>query len=144
MLRLTHTSSEKIRQHGKQTYPEECCGVLLGMMTDDERRVEDVLAITNTHEDERTRRFLITADEYFHAMKEAQKRNLDIVGFYHSHPDHPARPSQYDLEHAAWSGFSYIIVSVQRGEPTDMASWTVDEGKTKFEEEEVRIEQPPH
>jgi len=137
-MKINRTSIEKINQHGRQTYPEECCGVLIGKVDGDEKIVEDAVAIDNSRQDERYRRFLITPEDYISAEKEARQRNLDMLGFYHSHPDHPARPSQYDFDHA-WPWFSYVIVSVEKGEPSTIRSWVLDGERTTFLEENVEI-----
>ncbi len=128
----------KIQNHGEETYPEECCGVLFGRLNGGEKIVEDCFPLENARKENRQRRFLITPDDYLKAEKESQERKCSILGFYHSHPDHPALPSQYDLEHA-WPGYSYVIVSVKQGEPKIMTSWVMSEDRTKFQEETVKI-----
>jgi proteasome lid subunit RPN8/RPN11 len=129
---------EKINQHARSSYPEECCGVLMGRVSAEEKTVEDVAAIDNARSEERNRRFLITPDDYIRAEKDAKSKSLDILGFYHSHPDHPARPSQYDFDHA-WPWFSYLIVSVEKGEPSVASSWVVDDEGGAFIEESIDI-----
>jgi proteasome lid subunit RPN8/RPN11 len=101
---------QAIRAHGQQTYPHECCGALLGR----HGHVLDLLPLPNTTEEGPRRRFLVRASDYQQAERRAAEMRLDLLGFYHSHPDHPARPSQYDLDHA-WPTFAYIIVSVVDG-----------------------------
>src|SRR5437870_13629286 len=99
---------EAIRAHGAETYPDECCGALIGR----DGVVSDAFALPNTTEEGPRRRFLVRAQDYREAEKRAREKGADLLGFYHSHPDHPAQPSQFDLDHA-WPFFSYIIVSVR-------------------------------
>jgi proteasome lid subunit RPN8/RPN11 len=96
-----------IRRHGEETYPHECCGALVGR----DGRVSDVVPLPNTTEEGPRRRFLVRPSDYRDAERRASELGAELLGFYHSHPDHPARPSQYDLDHA-WPTFAYIIVSV--------------------------------
>lgn len=140
MLQLNHTARHKIKVHAMQTYPEECCGVMLGREVNGMRQVCDVLEIRNTKDENRTRRYLITPEDYRHAEKLAGNEGLGVLGVYHSHPDHPAQPSQFDLDHAQpW--FSYVIVSVEKGLPTAVRSWLLRDDRSAFEEE--RIEDEP-
>ena len=107
-LTLPAASDAAIRRHGEETYPHECCGALVGR--DDQ--VTDVVELPNTTEEGPRRRFLVRPSDYREAEKRATELGGELLGFYHSHPDHPARPSQYDLDHA-WPTFAYVIVSVQ-------------------------------
>ncbi len=138
-MKITKSLLEKLKAHGRRTYPEECCGILLGRENGDEKVVSDVIEIDNARNEQRERRFLITPQAYQEADKEARKRALEILGFYHSHPDHPAWPSQYDLEHA-WAWFSYMITSVEQGEPKETSSWVLREDRSAFDQEEIKIE----
>jgi len=123
-----------IREHGEAAYPEECCGVLLGSVSGEERRVLEAAPLPNTRREERGRRFLIAPRDYRAAEREAEARGLLLLGFYHSHPDHPARPSQYDLEHALpWH--SYVIVAVAGGRAADASSWVLSPDRSCFEPE---------
>src|SRR5579862_291980 len=99
---------QAIRRHGQETYPHECCGALVGSGD----RVLDVVPLPNTTEEGPRRRFLVRASDYRLAEQHAGDMGAELLGFYHSHPDHPARPSQYDLDHA-WPTFAYIIVAVE-------------------------------
>jgi proteasome lid subunit RPN8/RPN11 len=121
-----------IEAHGRETYPHECCGALLGQ----ERRVQATFPLPNTTEEGPRRRFLVRPADYQSAEKHASAQGLELVGFYHSHPDHPARPSQYDLDHA-WPFFSYVIVSVMAGEARAMTSWRLRDDRSAFDEEPV-------
>jgi proteasome lid subunit RPN8/RPN11 len=117
-LNVTADVDAAIRRHGEETYPHECCGALVGR--DD--RVTDVVALPNTTEEGPRRRFRVSTSDYREAERRATELGGELLGFYHSHPDHPARPSQYDLDHA-WPTFAYLIVSVQgRGDPNDTSA----------------------
>jgi proteasome lid subunit RPN8/RPN11 len=131
-LRLNDGVADAIRRHGAETYPNECCGALIGRDGD----VIATYAIPNTTEEGPRRRFLVRPDDYRQAENEARAAGGDLLGFYHSHPDHPARPSQYDLDHA-WPFFSYIIVSVRAGAPEDMTSWRLREDRSTFDQEDL-------
>ena len=129
---LTPVVPDAIRRHGAETYPDECCGALIGR----DGVVTATFALPNTTEEGPRRRFLVRPDDYRQAEKHARDAGGDLLGFYHSHPDHPARPSQYDLDHA-WPFFSYIIVSVQNGAPQDMTSWRLREDRSAFDQEDL-------
>jgi len=124
--------AEAIRAHGAETYPNECCGALFGR----NGVVTSTYALPNTTEEGPRRRFLVRPQDYREAEKRAAELKAELLGFYHSHPDHPARPSQYDLDHA-WPFFSYIIVSVRAGTPGDMTSWRLREDRSAFDEESL-------
>ena len=123
---------EAIREHGAEAYPHECCGALLGR----DSTIVEAWALPNTTEEGPRRRFLIRPADYRSAEQRANATGLDLLGFYHSHPDHPARPSQYDLDHA-WPSFSYVIVSVMSGEDKLLTSWRLKEDRSAFDEEPV-------
>lgn len=126
---------EAIRAHGRQTYPNECCGALIGR----DGNVVEAFALPNTTEEGPRRRFLVRPSDYRSAEAHATERGAELLGFYHSHPDHPAQPSQYDLDHA-WPFFSYVIISVREGEAKDMRSWRLREDRSQFDEEHVTAE----
>jgi proteasome lid subunit RPN8/RPN11 len=141
--------AEKIREHGVETYPYECCGALLGREpsftegADSDakgRRVSrEVLALfplVNRRDDSPRNRFSVTADDVRGAEKAATAQGLEVIGWYHSHPDHPARPSDYDRDHA-WPWYSYIIVSVHTGVPQDMTSWRLKDDRSGFFPEKI-------
>lgn len=138
MLRLQNQFIEKIKIHARHAYPEECCGILLGTSEGPGKVVQEVLQLDNSSEQMRTRRFVITPDDYLSAENQARKKGLDVLGFYHSHPDHPARPSQFDLEHA-YPFWSYVIIGVNQGKPAAVASWLLQEDRSRFDEEQVEI-----
>src|SRR5215210_250271 len=121
-----------IHAHGREAYPNESCGALLGR----DGAVLETLALPNTTEEGPRRRFLVRPGDYRAAEARAAETQQQLLGFYHSHPDHPARPSQYDLDHA-WPYFSYVIVSVIKGEPVDLTSWRLREDRSQFDEEAI-------
>jgi proteasome lid subunit RPN8/RPN11 len=131
---LSQAAVGAIRDHGRDAYPHECCGALLGR----DGLVAESFALPNTTHEGPRRRFLVRAADYRAADSRATHLGCDLLGFYHSHPDHPAEPSTYDLNHA-WPTFSYVIVSVQHGEPRDLRSWRLREDRSAFEEEQVLI-----
>ena len=123
-------------QHAAMSYPDECCGVLIGRTLGDSTVVERVLSVGNERNDSRHNRYLINPETVLAAHKEARALGLDVVGYYHSHPDHPARPSEFDREHA-WPGVSYLIVSVMKRNVADVRSWRLADDREKFDEEEI-------
>ena len=137
---------EEIGEHGARAYPNECCGALLGIVTEsEEKQVQALLPLDNRREGEAARtRFLVTADDFLWAEKQARAQGREILGFYHSHPDHPAQPSEFDREHALpW--YSYIVVRVARlggGQPGGVAqettSWVLSDDRSQFLPEEMR------
>jgi proteasome lid subunit RPN8/RPN11 len=133
-LMITAEVDAAIRAHGNETYPNECCGALIGR----DGVVTEVYALPNTTEEGPRRRFLVRPQDYREAEKRATAAGAELLGFYHSHPDHPARPSQYDLDHA-WPFFSYIIVAVRGGTPEDMTSWRLREDRSAFDDETLTV-----
>lgn len=131
-LRLTAQVDAAIRAHGQETYPNECCGALIGR----DGEVTDTLALPNTTDEGPRRRFMVRPQDYRSAEQRASELGAELLGFYHSHPDHPARPSQYDLDHA-WPFFSYVIVSVREGVSGDMTSWRLREDRSAFDQEDL-------
>lgn len=138
MIRLAVETEKQIRIEGENSYPNECCGALLGVFDKEGNAVvEDILPIINAREDEEQyHRFVITADEYLLAERTARVKGIEVVGFYHSHPDHPAIPSEYDREHAL-PFYAYIIVAVAQGGAGDLTSWRLDPNSRQFEQESV-------
>ena len=128
-LIITGDVEQSSRSHGQATYPHECCGALVGK--DD--IVTTVVALPNTTEEGPRRRFLVRPSDYRQAERRATEMGGELLGFYHSHPDHPAKPSQYDLDHA-WPTFAYIIVSVMNGAAGDMTVWYLKQDRSSFEE----------
>jgi proteasome lid subunit RPN8/RPN11 len=141
--------AEKIRAHGAETYPYECCGALMGrdsaagenMSGASSKPTREVLALfplVNRRDDSPRNRFSVSAEDVLGAEKAAHSQGLDVVGWYHSHPDHPARPSEYDRDHA-WPWYSYVIVSVQKAAPQDMTSWRLSDDRQEFSPEGIEI-----
>jgi proteasome lid subunit RPN8/RPN11 len=139
-LRIIEKLVERIGGHGAETYPQECCGALLGRDGPDEgvREVLEVLPLVNRRQDSLCNRFEITPRDVLDADTAAQQRGMEIVGWYHSHPDSPARPSEYDREHA-WPWYSYVIVSVHRGVAAEMRSWRLNNDRRGHVEEPIEI-----
>ncbi len=141
MLKFRQSDFDAIRRHGEETYPHECCGILVGVISDDVREVQATMRCGNTRIDSPQNRYNIDPRELVRAQREAHERNLDIVGFYHSHPDHPAQWSQTDFQEAHWIGCSYVITAVQTGTATVTNSFaltgTTEEDKALVNEEIV-------
>jgi proteasome lid subunit RPN8/RPN11 len=142
-LWISKQLAEKIRRHGAETYPHECCGALLGRDSEARsgisgREVLGLHALVNRRDDSPRNRFSVTGEDVLDADKVARQQSLDVIGWYHSHPDHPARPSEFDREHA-WPWYSYIIVSVQNGAPQEMTSWRLNDDRAEFSSEALEI-----
>jgi len=131
-IELNEKVDAAIRAHGQETYPNECCGALIGKSG----VVSETLALPNMTDEGPRTRFRVTPNDYRAAEKRAGEAGAELLGFYHSHPDHPARPSQYDLDHA-WPFFSYVIVSVRQGVSGDMTSWRLREDRSVFDQEDL-------
>ena len=161
MLYLPPHHKTAIETHGASGYPDEVCGFLIGTIAlvhgNERRTVSELREIENTWEDggssefaaagaafageSRRRRFRIPADEYLRADRDARAAGLSVLGFYHSHPDHPARPSQYDLALAQeiFPGYSYVIVAIHQRVAVDMTSWILRDDSSQFDAEEIKI-----
>ena len=139
MITIGDEQLKEIREHGVRDHPYECCGLLLGHYESDAKVVSETYPISNAREESAKRnRFLITPEELMRGERYARDRDLEVVGFYHSHPDCPAVPSQYDLEHA-WPTYSYIIISTSPGKATDLFSWEQEPDRSRFNPEELKI-----
>ena len=142
MLKITQADYEAIRRHGEETYPHECCGVLLGRIEADARLVTSTQRCGNTRTDSPQNRYQIDPKELIAIQREARRRGEDIVGFYHSHPDHPPMWSQTDLAEAHWIGCSYSITSVARGKADVTNSFFLageDESSKRLVQEPVEV-----
>lgn len=150
-LWISKELAEGIRRHGAETYPHECCGALLGRdgsIADGHgatektatREVFRLHPLVNRREDSPRNRFEVTPHDVLEAEKAAGDKGLEVVGWYHSHPDHPARPSQYDRDHA-WPWYSYVIVSVVNGMAQEMTSWKLSDDRAEFAAEPIEIRQ---
>lgn len=143
MLKLTYAHYEALRAHGEETYPHECCGVLLGHTTKAANQVVDLVRAGNTRTDSAHNRYHIAPVELIRIQKQARTAGLDIVGFYHSHPDHPAQWSTTDIAEAHWLGCSYVITRVAVGKADLTNSFllrgTAEDDK-HFEDEPIEID----
>ena len=143
MLKLTEQVYDSIRRHGEETYPHECCGVLLGRSEDGVNEVEEAVRAGNTRTDSAHNRYQIAPQELVKIQRLGRERGLDIVGFYHSHPDHPAQWSTTDFAEAHWLGCSYVITAVEKGAARQTNSFlltgTTEENKS-FENERMEVE----
>jgi proteasome lid subunit RPN8/RPN11 len=142
MLKLSQSHYAALRRHGEETYPHECCGVLLGRMDGDERVVTSVARAANTRTDSAHNRYNIDPKDLIRIQREGREHGEDIIGFYHSHPDHPARWSSTDLAEAHWFGCSYVITGVEKGKAVLTNSFELtgsDENDKKLVDEKIEI-----
>lgn len=138
-LEISGRDADRIRRYGEEGFPDECCGFLLGEAGEQLRRVFELFRVDNGREDgERYHRFLITAEAYMRGEKVARGKGLEVLGFYHSHPNAPARPSEYDVDNA-WPWYSYIIVPVQEKVAERLTSWVLADDGAAFREEELVV-----
>jgi proteasome lid subunit RPN8/RPN11 len=149
MLRIQYADYEALRAHGEETYPNECCGVLLGKNIAGEdsaaatNHVQQIIRAGNTRTDSAHNRYNIAPQELVKIQRQARSLGLDIVGFYHSHPDHPAQWSKTDFAEAHWLGCSYIITSIEKGKAATTNSFLLSgtgEDDKKFEDEAIQID----
>jgi proteasome lid subunit RPN8/RPN11 len=139
MIELNEQQLTEMREHAQRDYPFECCGLMLGRFADGRKVMAQTYPISNAREEEAKRnRFLIRPEELMRGEKYARENGFEVVGFYHSHPDDRAVPSQYDLEHA-WPTYSYIVVSVEKGQAVDLRSWEMESDRSRFNQEEITI-----
>lgn len=153
VLNICASDIQSIRTHAANTYPEECCGLLLGKVNNDQKSVVAVVSTENAWNAEapewqddainhgKIDRYAIAPQEMLNIQREARDRNLDIIGIYHSHPNHPAIPSECDRIYA-WQHYSYIIVSVNNGECDDLQNWSLDDCH-QFQPEAIVTEPTP-
>jgi len=136
---IPSTLLQKIHAHGESAYPEEGAGLLLGTVEKDRKQVSEILVLSNSREaTARHNRYLLTPEDYLRGEREAARRGLDILGVFHSHPDHPNRPSDFDREWAMpW--FSYIITSISDGQAVSSRSWRLAEDRATFFEEQIEV-----
>jgi proteasome lid subunit RPN8/RPN11 len=137
MILVNQEHLAQMRAHGERDYPFECCGLMLGHFEDGRKQVVETYTISNAREEAaKGNRFLIRPEELMRGEKYAREKALEVVGFYHSHPDEVAVPSQYDLEHA-WPTYSYIVVAVEQGRAVDLRSWEMESDRSRFNKEEI-------
>jgi proteasome lid subunit RPN8/RPN11 len=140
MIVVNESHLRAMRAHGERDYPYECCGLMLGRFGDGRKQMVETYEISNAREEEAKRnRFLIRPEELMRGEKYAREKGLDVIGFYHSHPDDVAVPSQYDLEHA-WPTYSYIVMAVEKGRAANLRSWEMESDRSRFNEEEIESE----
>ena len=138
-LVLPEPLRDQIEQEGSEAFPNECCGILIGRDLPSERYVMRLVRGTNTFAShEQYHRFSIDPRVQLQAEREAEATGMAVLGFYHSHPDHPARPSDYDRDHG-WPFYSYVIVSIMSGKPEDMTSWVLNEQANVFEKQPITV-----
>ena len=154
VLKLQTEHLAAIRDHAAADYPAECCGILLGQADGESKEVAETLPLPNLRRDQERaqefvplrdpgreselNRYLIDPRQQLEAEKQARARGLAAIGYYHSHPDHPARPSEYDREHA-WPWYSYVIVSVAAGRAQEVQSWVLADDRSRFEPERLEL-----
>lgn len=138
-IHLSQQLLNEIQAHGENAYPEEGAGLMFGKVENGERRVESILFLKNAREDgARHNRYLITAEDMLRGEKEAEKQGLSIIGIFHSHPDHPNQPSDFDREYAIpW--YSYLITSISAGKAGGSRSWRLEDDRESFLEEQIEI-----
>ncbi len=137
-VQLEGCAKDSMTLHAEGGYPNEICGVLLGREIEGKRVIMNSMPVENTFEaDEQYHRFLITPKAMFTAEKLARRDRMDVLGVYHSHPNAPARPSPYDAEHAAWTSWTYVILSVQGGKVVDVKGWQLQDDRAGFDEIEL-------
>jgi proteasome lid subunit RPN8/RPN11 len=149
-IKLKQEHLDAIRQHGEETYPHECCGFLLGRNDEETNIVVEIYRADNEWQEPsaepasagkretKDNRYMITPQQWKRADDYARSKKVGIIGYYHSHPDHPAAPSGFDLDHSCWPGESYIIVSIESGNAGALNSFRKPD-YTKFEQEEVIV-----
>ena len=136
-LRLPAALLEEIRGHGETAYPAECCGALVGRLDGETKEVVRLAPAVNRRTDD-PHRYLIAPDDLRRLEAEVRREALEVVGYYHSHPDHPPRPSVFDTEHA-WPWYSYLIVRVDHGRAADAASWVLDDERPLMHNESLEV-----
>jgi proteasome lid subunit RPN8/RPN11 len=142
MLKIAEPVFSQVRKHGEETYPHECCGVLLGKALEEGNEVTEAIRAGNTRTDSAHNRYHIAPQELIGIQRQARERDLDIVGFYHSHPDHPARWSPTDFNEAHWLGCSYVITSVEAGVAAQTNAFFLacaGEEDKRFEDQAIQV-----
>ncbi|MEM1991531.1 MAG: M67 family metallopeptidase [Nitrososphaerota archaeon] len=137
-LVISKADLDEVIRHALETYPEECCGLLVGRKEDERKVIAKVVRSKNVYMGDRRRRYVVDPLDIYNVEKDAEKRGLMLIGVYHSHPDYPARPSAYDAE-VAWPSMSYLIVSIYNKGAKEVTAWIFDEKNKEFREESVTI-----
>ncbi len=138
MIRLKSADIEEIKQIAQKTYPHECCGVMVGSVENGVKTVTELIPAENQRTDSPANRYLITPDLLNELEKKLKGTDRAIVGFFHSHPDVPAQPSTYDQDHA-WPWYSYVIVSVNKGEAGEIHNWKLRDDRSAFDAEKMEL-----
>ncbi len=138
MIRLKSADIEEIKQIAQKTYPHECCGVMVGSVENGVKTVTQLIPAENQRTDSPANRYLITPDLLNELEKKLKGTDRAILGFFHSHPDVPARPSTYDQDHA-WPWYSYVIVSVNKGEAGEVHNWKLKDDRSAFDAEKMEL-----
>ncbi len=138
MIRLKSADIEEIKQIAQKTYPHECCGVMVGSVENGVKTVTELIPAENQRTDSPANRYLITPDLLNELEKKLKGTDRAIVGFFHSHPDVPARPSTYDQDHA-WPWYSYVIVSVNKGQAGEIHNWKLRDDRSAFDAEKMEL-----
>jgi len=142
VIHLAASPLAAIRRHAAEAFPDECCGIMGGSAADGVKRVEAVVRLPNGRTDSSHNRYFAPAEAIRQAEADLRARGLEVIGFYHSHPNAPAEPSAYDLEQATWPWLSYLIVSVQGGRPRGATSWTLADDRSGFVPEAISFGLP--
>ena len=137
-MRIPATLIETIKSEAEETYPEECCGILIGTANGTGMKIARLFVTQNVHSDNKARRFMISPEDFKSAEKTAREENAEIIGFYHSHPDHPAVPSDHDMEYA-WPWYLYLIVSVEDGNSSSIKGWQLRDDREDYDEVTISI-----
>jgi proteasome lid subunit RPN8/RPN11 len=135
-LLLSRAAFEEMKRHAEREYPDECCGLLLGLAA--EKKALEALRLRNAYPGPKRNRYTLDPLDYARAEEDALAKGLEVVGIYHSHPDHPAYPSSFDLQHA-WPWYAYVIISLSRGSFAEARCFYLDEHELKFIEEPLRL-----
>ena len=142
LLKISAVDYAAVRRHGEESYPHECCGILLGRVEGNTRTVQSVIRCTNMSDEAPQAHYEIDPRELIRAQRESRNAGLDVIGFYHSHPDHPARWSPTDLEQAHWVGSSYVITRVENGKAAQTSSFVLTGSREEdkaFVDEELMV-----
>jgi len=140
MLRIRKKALDEIHAHMEETYPHECCGLIIGVADSGVRTGVAARRCGNLNTERAADRYELDPRDMLRAEQELQGSGNDIVGIYHSHPDHPSRPSRFDADHA-WPGWSYMIGSVMQGRVVSVQSWELDDSEARFDEEPIELEE---
>ena len=141
MLVISRNILNDIFDHSRKTYPEECCGILVGHDEGEQRVVMESHRAENVAKERRHDRYLIDEKKLIEVLKATRGLPMDVIGFYHSHPDYPSRPSRFDTETAAWPGYSYLIASVEKERVVSVQSWVMRDGSESFVEEPITVKE---